>query len=332
MIQIFSSYSNIPQEIRYDLEEANIFYTGAYENYIRSCGHKCIYAYDEGVMLVIVIRKKLIFKYAVLPSEPFSNREYDQKVFLNEVVGSLKRRLHWISQTNATANFVQYPDESIRIPFGNYIIDLTKDDTELFSGVTSKCRNMIRRAERDGVQIIRGGIELLDKYMSCDIKTWKRSDIDKDNRKVYMDYLQNMGENACIYIAEKEGEVQGGALFLKNRAMSYYLYGATADKPSPGAMNLLQWKAIVDFKYEGVKRHSFVGCRINVDKDSKYYGIQSFKKSFGGELVEGFMFKSILHPKIYKGFNLMYQIRYGGKRTGHDIIDQEIHKWKELNR
>ena len=191
---------------------------------------------------------------------------------------------------------------------------------------------MIRRAERDGVQVIRGGIELLEKYMSCDIRTWRRSDIDKNNRRVYMDYLQSMGEKACIYIAEKEGEVQGGAIFLKNQAMSYYLYGATADRPSPGAMNLLQWKAMVDFKYEGVKKHNLVGCRINVDKDSKYYGIQSFKKSFGGELVEGVMFKMVLRPKMYKGFNVMYQIRYRGKVSGHDIIDQEIHKWKELNR
>ena len=69
--------------------------------------------------------------------------------------------------------------------------------------------------------------------------------------------------------------------------------------------------------------------RINEDEDSKYHGIQRFKERFGGELIRGYMFKTILIPWKYKLFHLAYNIKNKQKLT--DVIEQEIHKWQDIN-
>ena len=82
-------------------------------------------------------------------------------------------------------------------------------------------------------------------------------------------------------------------------------------------------------KEYGVSMYNFVGCRINVDKDSKQAGIQSFKERFGGQLVNCFLFKTVFHPfkKTIYDF-LINTFRKGGD----DILEQELHKWAELQR
>jgi lipid II:glycine glycyltransferase (peptidoglycan interpeptide bridge formation enzyme) len=82
-------------------------------------------------------------------------------------------------------------------------------------------------------------------------------------------------------MAYKEGEPQAGAILCYNQAMCYYMH-ASRNHSFTGQRNLLQWRAMLDMKAAGVKKYSFVGCRINEDENSKYHGIQRFKERFGG--------------------------------------------------
>ena len=134
-------------------------------------------------------------------------------------------------------------------------------------------------------------------------------------------------------MAYLDGEPQSGAFFYFNKQMCYYMYGANKNNPHNGSGNLLQWKAILDMKAAGVKRYSFVGCRINEDENSKYHGIQRFKERFGGELIQGFMFKMDFNPFMRKLFNLVVSLRSFVSSHKYvpfkDVIDQEIHKWPQ---
>lgn len=330
-MEIFERWKDIEPLLKEKKAEVNVFYTEEYYNLEVGRGNRCIYIFDDRGLILVVIWRRLIYNWGVMPSEPVYFLEVDEKAFLNDVMEAIKGKIYWLNQTGATANFKAFPSKSIRIPFGNYICDLSLDKEELFSRVTSKARNMIRKGEKDGVVIIHGGIELLNDYVSCDTETWERSGIKRNAENVYEQYLKQLNQHAVIYLAKKEGVVQGGALFIFNEMMSYYLYGASIKHPSPGSMNQLQWNAMLDFKAQGVKFHNFVGCRINEDPDSKYHGIQKFKASFGGELVQGYMFKTILNETMYKQFKVAEAIRHPGKKSAGDIIDQEIHKWRELN-
>lgn len=329
---IAEDWLKIPEDKRRKLNEANVYYTEQYSHFEKLRGHSCIYAYDERGIITVVIWHKLVFKWGSFPSEPFYFQpDIDEQKFLDDVLSRLTKYCSWISKTEEGANFKAFPSKSLRIPFGNYIIDLTNDEETLFSNVTSKCRNMIRKAKKDGVEIICGGEEYLEDYLKVDSDTWERSGLKIDFKAIYQNYLHAFGDKARIFLAIKDGVTQGGAFFVYNQAMSYYLYGASIKRPSPGSMNLLQWEAMIEFKKQGVKTHSFVGCRINEDKDSKYHNIQKFKSSFGGELVQGYMFKSIFNPTAYKLFCFCLKIRHPKSPIQGDTIDQEIHKWHDLN-
>lgn len=336
-MELYNTWNEFDTVYKMDQKDANIFYSKQYEDFEKNRGNSCIYIGNKIAVIVVSVWRKGVFKWGEMPSEPFYLCEQDRTVdveqrFLDLVIDKIMpEKISWLAASGTTANFCAFPTKSKRIPFGNYIIDLTQDEETLFAGVTSKCRNMIRRAEKDDVKIIHGGIELLDDYILADRETWNRSGLKKEYRLDYERYLKFFGSNAEIFIAKKNHLVQGGAIFLYNEAMSYYLYGASINKPSPGALNLLQYRAMLEMKRRGVQYYNFVGCRIDEDKDSKYHGIQKFKSSFGGKLFRGYMFKSTDHSQQYKTFITLYRIKNGFKKMNGDIIDQEIHKWKDIN-
>lgn len=141
--------------------------------------------------------------------------------------------------------------------------------------------------------------------------------------------MNNLKENVFITIAYMGEIPQAGACYFVNKQMCYYMYGASTNKPESGSTNLLHWEVIKYLKDIEVKRYSFVGCRIDVDPDSKYHSIQRFKERFGGELVQGYMFKTILNPWKYRLFHVLYKVK--NRCNLMDAVDQEVDKWKELN-
>jgi len=92
-----------------------------------------------------------------------------------------------------------------------------------------------------------------------------------------------------------------------------------------GANKYLLWEAIKIFKKLGVKDFDFVGVRINPEKGSKQDALSSFKRHFGGQLVQGYIWKYPLNPVKYKLYNLAARLRSGG-----DIVDAEKHKMADL--
>lgn len=327
------TWDELPQKIKNALEEAPLFYTKDYECFLRK-ESQVIYFYNTKYIQVVAIHTTgLLFKYAFFPSEAFQyslEEGSSEKEFLNGVIGELqKMKIHWTSVTPASSVFTNYPDCSIRIPWGNYVIDLTLSEEELFKNVTSKHRNMIRRGEKNDIVIKYGGKELLKDYMLLDKQTWERSGQTTNNEPVYREYIDFLPHNAFIGIAYKDSIPQCGLLGLYSKASFYYEFGASAHRPAPGSTHYLQWKTILKMKAEGVLRYNFVGCRIDVDADTKLSNIQHFKAGFGGELVRSFLFKCELNKTMTHLFKLLLLARSG--KYPKDVIDQERNKWKELN-
>ena len=333
-MEIRKKYSDLPDNIQKILANGNVFFTKEYECYARATGSSIWYIYDQQYILPVNVTEKIKIRRALYISEPLaiegalSNRTLAN--FLNGVAVVLrKERVAWVS-TSAAALFDAYPDESQRIPFGSHIIDLSLSEDELLMKMHSKHRNSVRRAERKGVTVFFGGKELIPDYLKIDADTWQRSDRKSYGGKFFEKIIDNLEDKAVFYVAYREGVPQAGACYFVNHKMCYYMYGASITNPEPGAANLLQWVAIKNMKAAGVEKFSFVGCRINEDEDSKYHGIQRFKERFGGELYQGYMFKSILSPTKYHLFRAMYKLKKGTVSSG--AIEQEKHKWPELQK
>ena len=315
--------------------DLNVFFS---ENYAAYCsGGALLYVFSENYIIPVVVSEKLVFHWCRFTSEPYEYKEGGEsmKLFLNAVCVFLKKELkiQWITITPASSFFSDVPDGSVSVPFGSHVIDLSLDEDKLFSNIHSKHRNVIKKAEKDGVVIEHGTSEkLIEDYHKIDIQTWERSSRKASGEDSLRGMVNMLKDNIIIYMAYKDGEPQSGAIFFFNKVMCYYMHGANKHNPLTGSGNLLQWQAIKDMKAAGVQKYSFVGCRINEDENSKYHGIQRFKERFGGGLIQGYVFKMILNGFYYHLFGIINGasslIKHGKVIRQKDIVDEEIHKWR----
>lgn len=334
-LQIAYSFSDFCKEKGLLVSEFNAFFSDEYSKYLQG---ERILIYSSAWIIPVTIKKRSIFCYATFLSEP---KEYNSAMgefgshFLTEVCNYMHSayRIQWTNPAAPSTLFSFVPDYSISIPFGSHIIDLTLPEETLLANMHSKHRNVVRKAIKDGVEVKIGGAELLRDYCVIDEQTWSRSNRKGEGESEYERFVKALPNNTRVYVSYFEGHPQTGAIIMYNKQMAYYLYGASINHTHNGSGNLLQWDVIKDMQKEGVLKYSFVGCRINVDENSKYYGIQMFKSRFGGELFEGKIFKVIYNPFMYHLFRFAATI----KSTIHnkhytpylDIIDQEIHKWPQ---
>ena len=73
-------------------------------------------------------------------------------------------------------------------------------------------------------------------------------------------------------------------------------------------------------KEKGVKKYDFVGVRLK-NNNPALEGIFRFKKGFGGELKEGYLWKIDILPLKAKAYDLMVKLKSGNDKLT-DIIDQ----------
>jgi len=264
------------------------------------------------------------FRVETIPIENNLNIK-EEKEFLNgaiEFFRSIDSDII-IPATNTTI-FRTYPVGAIAAPYGTYIIDLNQTEETLWTKVHQKHRNRIRNAMKNGVKI-RHGIEYLDTAYQLVRDTLKRSNMGFRDHVDFKRFLRSLGKNVKILIADCQGAVQGCAVIPFSNYSAYYLYGGSIPNTISGAMNLLQWEAIQMFRNLGVKRYDFVGVRISPQEGSKQEGIKMFKERFGGEHVQGYMWKYPFKRMKYVAYSRAVRLFRGG-----DIVDVERHKLSHM--
>lgn len=333
MISLYKGISDLPQELQSNIKN-NLFFSSQYFSLCKQDGYDT-YILTDGIYLIpFSAKKRYCFKFGGFIFEPVKAcTAGDESIqnFLDSCLDFLKKKQHiqFITVNPAYTNFLGYPHNSVRIPFGNYICDLEQSEEDLFAAVHSKHRNCIRKAIKDGVYVESGCTEdLLDKYMDMDRATWERSQCNGVPKEFYLKRMASFPDNCRIFISYFDGVPQSGAFIYYDADKAYYMFGANKDHPHNGAGNLLQWEIVLWLKKIGVKSYSFVGCRIQEDEDSKYHEIQRFKQRFGGELLEGYMFKSVLNPVMYKLYVFALSLK---KVHLCDAVDEEVHKWANIN-
>lgn len=281
------------------------------------------YLVADGGVLPFYIRKKIIFTYLLFTTGVLGTKNAeDEADFLNEAVTCIKMHLSidFIQCQHVTALFKAYPASSVSCRFGSYVMDLSFDEETLMSNIHTKHRNVIKKAEKDGILV------------SCDEQNRERcialiqeTLVRQHIPVIGSDFLKQLAVVKYVdyWIAEYNGEVHGAAIILwAGHQTAYYMFGGSNKKTHSGAMNLLHWNAIKKMKERGVKYYDFVGARLNPEEGSKYEGIQRFKSRFGGELKQGYLWKMPLNALKYKLFNLLLIVKAKGSYKG-DVIDQE---------
>jgi hypothetical protein len=227
----------------------------------------------------------------------------------------------------ATTNtiFRTYPAGADAAPYGSYIIDLAQSEDTLWRNVAKISRQNINTARKNGVSI-QIGIEHLDQAYKLVVDTFKRSKLPFMSYKAFKRYVLGLGENGKILIADYHGIAQSCTVYAFSDFCAYAVYGGNIPETHQGTMKLVQWEAICLFQKLGVRLFDFVGARIDPEKGSKQEAINSFKRRFGANLKQGYMWKYSLNPLKYRLYCLASRLRSGG-----DIVDAERHKLKSFN-
>ena len=221
-----------------------------------------------------------------------------------------------------------HPEKAEYCKFGSYIIELDKSEDDIFAGFHTKHRNVVRKAEKDGLTVDFG-------HQYADVCYEQIKDTYERQQRVayskeHFEKLKLLGENVDFWVVKNGDEIQGCAVLLWSKGFSsYYLHGGSCAHPHGGALNLLHWEAIKKMKQRGVLKYDFVGARVNPEPGSKLEGIQRFKSRFGGEMKVGYMWRYVNRPIRYKLYSLllnMYMKYVRHDNTFSDIIKEERSK------
>lgn len=179
-------------------------------------------------------------------------------------------------------------------------MDLSSQDA-VWNNITSKNRNMIRKAEKNGV-VIKTACDdkTYDNFIEIYNATMERDNADKYyyfERGFYTALQHDLRDNSVIFYAENpEGEMLGASIMLFcNGKLTYHLSGVKAEFRDLAPTNLLLYKAALWGVNKGC--HTFhLGGGVGAREDSLF----NFKKSFyRGEPCDYYIGKKIFDKETY---------------------------------
>jgi lipid II:glycine glycyltransferase (peptidoglycan interpeptide bridge formation enzyme) len=203
------------------------------------------------------------------------------------------------------------------------IIDLNQDLETIFNKFHRDTYKAIKRAEREGITIsINSGYEQFFE-MYQDFVRKKEIDSIFGGIGVETASLDTMKKKGTLFIAEHHEEILGGMLFLEDENNIETLVSASkrldrdgGNKALIGCANrLIRWEAMKYAKKKGIKEFDLGGIfpEEKTANDPEKKGINSFKLSFGGDVVSGYTYEKG-YSKILKLAYNIYNYKIGRKQ------------------
>jgi hypothetical protein len=200
------------------------------------------------------------------------------------------------------------------------IIDLTQELDTIWQNFHTNTRRGIRRAEREDVKIrINYGYnQFFQIYKNFRRKKGINSIF--ENFGVGIVPLDVIKNNGTLFVADNNGEILGGIVFLNDTFRIEGWVGATKRLESEKENNVLiscayrltLWEAIKYAKEKGIKEFDFGGFfpENEAEKDPTKKGINSFKLSFGGEVRTHYSYEKSYSKSLLLAY-FLYHLKKG---------------------
>jgi CelD/BcsL family acetyltransferase involved in cellulose biosynthesis len=163
--------------------------------------------------------------------------------------------------------------------FETAYVDLVPDIEAIWmKSLDANRRNMIRKAEKSGVEVRSWGLDGLREYMAMATDIAGRAGFGTQPAEYYAAVLEALApsDKARLYLAHRGGRALAGGLFLRHRDFCYYWHGASAaDAGNLGQGEMIQWEVIRWARSVGCSWYDLVG----VEPD-RLPGIARFKLGF----------------------------------------------------
>ena len=225
--------------------------------------------------------------------------------------------LHWLEKSEIICEFVRFhpilKNHEVCNRFfeirqlGEVVhMDLTSPEL-IWNNITSKNRNVIRKAIKNGVKIYNGrNLKIYERFREI-----YNSTMDKDRadtyyyfeKEFYCSVLEDLRHNAQVFWAEKNGSIIAASIMLTSKdKMNYHLSGSMKEYSSLAPTNLLLYEAALWGNANGFKT-LYLGGGVGSGEDNLF----RFKRAFyRGELNHFFIGKKIYDQEKY---NMLLRMR-----------------------
>ena len=187
------------------------------------------------------------------------------------------------------------------IPLGETVAMDISDVDAIWNNITSKNRNMIRKAQKNEIKIYNGRYpEIYQVFREI-----YNSTMDKDNAEEYYYFdspfyssiLNDLPQNAEVFYAELEGKVIAASIMLMaNGRLNYHLSGSRREYATLAPTNLLLYEAALWGCANGCKTFH-LGGGVGSGEDSLF----KFKRAFyRGDLYRYHIGKKVFDNIIYE--------------------------------
>jgi lipid II:glycine glycyltransferase (peptidoglycan interpeptide bridge formation enzyme) len=203
---------------------------------------------------------------------------------------------------------------STQVQFPNTMIsDLTSGRDAVLAAMKSKTRYNIGLARRRGVEVRRGGVQDLDRFLAMYEETARRDGFGIRAREYYLDAWKAFLDAgvATVILAELEGRPLAGVIPVRFGRTAWYLYGASA---SEGRRHmpayLAQWESLLWAMEQGCTRYDWWGGPSVLDESDPLWGVYRFKRGFGARMASGLgAWDYPAQPKVYRLFQSAEAVR-----------------------
>lgn len=176
-----------------------------------------------------------------------------------------------------------------------------KTEEQILMGMRKTTRNLVRRAEKEGVIVTASGnpVQDLPIFFALYEETRKRHHfVPYQNEFIRAQVSEFSKTDQCrLYIARFKGEPVASSVHMVYGGETSYHHGASStNHPDIYASYLLQWTAIRDALRRGDRVYNFWGIAPSRREESgkwkvestrhPFAGVTTFKMGFGGELLE----------------------------------------------
>jgi len=234
-----------------------------------------------------------LIKYNDADILDFILQEYDKIIRKKAIYSQFRNMWEWGDLKEIfIKNGFEYEDHL------DIIVDLNKNEEELWKEVNTKRRNEIKRAKKEGTTFfVKSTLNDLHECYSILKSVYKKAKLPIPNINFFENILINTNNNTGLklFCACNESKIIGCmlALVYKNAIYDFYA-GAYPEYYNKYPNDLIPWEVFLWGKEHGFELFDFGGA----GKPNKPYSVRDYKLKFGGELVNYGRFEKVHKPLL----------------------------------
>ncbi len=293
----------------------DVYYLSGYVKAFEIIGDgspELLYYEGDGLRAIYVFMKRFIAEGVYDAVTPYGyggvlfdgdKSEAKLKAFWSEYVEMMQEEHiidNFVRYHPVPANAVPMKQISNVIDLGKTVaMDLTSPDV-IWTNIHSKNRNMIRKAEKNGIEILHGqGMELMDQFIEIYNATMQKDNAEEYyffKRPFYESIDRDLHDNYEMFYAMYEGRpIAMSIMIFANGQLNYHLSGSDIEYRNLAPSNLLLYKAALWGCEKGMKTFH-LGGGVGSGEDNLFKFKIAFNRFSDYQFSIG---KEIFDPEMY---------------------------------